>query len=348
MTEDFLPFLQFCQDLPAALPQGFKHSHSLIGHGLKTGLILLHQGLFQFLHRKHTGQVALVELEHVRNLPEVVIVLVQVLVQVLQCFNVGVHSFFLGIRHKHHAVHAPQNQLAAGVVEDLPRHRVKMEAGFEPANTAEVEGKEIEEKSAVGFCSQGDHFPAGFPQGLIKNPLEVGGLTAQTSAVVNDLAVDFAGSEVNETHAVRSPSPRLEALPLYRIQKVWPKCVARPASSCLQANSTFQRTGITQRQSADNTAMSSRANCRKPQIRGRAPCASASLRAFGVNSSPAAWESAFQPASSHLRLSPAAAKPSCRTAETSSEKNPRGFQFCPNLPFLFAIDKSGGAEVFFR
>ena len=54
------------------------------------------------------------------------------------------------------AVHALQDQLAAGVVEDLAGHGVEVEAGLEAAHRAELEGQEVEEERAVGLGGEGD------------------------------------------------------------------------------------------------------------------------------------------------------------------------------------------------
>ena len=76
-----------------------------------------------------------------------------------------------------------------------------MEPRLEAAHRAEVERKEIKEESPVGFSGERNHLPAAFPDGLVEDPLQIGCLAAQTRAVINDLAVNLAGGEVDEAHA---------------------------------------------------------------------------------------------------------------------------------------------------
>jgi hypothetical protein len=106
---------------------------------------------------------------------------------------------------EHHAVDALQDQLAAGVVEDLARHRVQVEAGLEAADLAERQRQEVEEQRALGLRGEGDHLPFRLGVGLVVDVLQVGRLPAQTRPVVDDLAVDLARRVVDEAHT----SPRL-------------------------------------------------------------------------------------------------------------------------------------------
>jgi hypothetical protein len=139
---------------------------------------------------------------------KIVTALAQVFLQVLNGLEVGIHSFFLRIRDEHDPVHAAQNQLAAGIIEDLAGNGIKVETRLEAANAADVDREEIEEKGPVSFGREGDHLAARLAQRLIKNPLQIGRLASQSGAVIDDFAVDFPGREVDETHAVRSPSQK--------------------------------------------------------------------------------------------------------------------------------------------
>ena len=92
---------------------------------------------------KNIGHVALVELQHVGDGSEVELVFLQMLAEVFERFEVGIQPLLLGIGHEHDAVGAFQNQLAAGLVKNLPRNGIEMEAGFESADGTQVERKKI-------------------------------------------------------------------------------------------------------------------------------------------------------------------------------------------------------------
>ena len=154
----------------------------------------------QLLDRGDVGQVALVVLDHVGDLVEVVALLRQVDAQVLDRLEVGLHALDLRVGHEDHAVDALQDQLAGGVVEDLAGHRVEVEAGLEAADLAERERQEVEEERALGLGGEGDHLPLRLRVGLGVDVLEVGRLPAQAGAVVDDLAVDLARAVVDEAH----------------------------------------------------------------------------------------------------------------------------------------------------
>jgi hypothetical protein len=87
-----------------------------------------------------------------------------------------------------------------------------MEAGFEAANGPEIKWKEIEEEGAVGFGGKRDHLALLFFRGFIVNALQIRRFTAQTGAVVDDFAIDLAGSEIDETQK----SPQLAVARRYR------------------------------------------------------------------------------------------------------------------------------------
>jgi len=75
-----------------------------------------------------------------------------------------------------------------------------MKAGLEPAHRSQIEGEEIEEQRAIRLGGEGDHFPLLILSGVIVDPLQVRGLSAQTGTVVHELAIDFARRKINERH----------------------------------------------------------------------------------------------------------------------------------------------------
>src|SRR5262249_12498601 len=121
--------------------------------------------------------------------------------------NVGVEAFFLGIGHKHHAIHAAEDQLTAGVVKDLARNGIQGKACAETAHSPQVEWQEVKKQRPVSLRGQGGHLAFLFVCRFIENMLQVLGLTAQTGAVIDDLAVDFASGKINKAQG--SPTIRL-------------------------------------------------------------------------------------------------------------------------------------------
>ncbi len=128
----------------------------------------------------------------------------QVIHEVVESLMVGVHAFFLGIGDENDAVNATQDQLAAGVIEYLPGNSVKMDAGLESAHGAKIQGQEVKKQGTIGLRRQRDHLAFLLLRSFLVNVLEIGGLAAQASAVVDDLAIDFPGREIDETQRLSS------------------------------------------------------------------------------------------------------------------------------------------------
>ncbi len=151
--------------------------------------------------------VALVELQRVGDRLQVEAVLVQVVLEVADRLDVGLHPFGLAVGDEDHAVDALEDELAAGVVEDLPGDGVEVEAGREAADRTEIERQEVEEERAVGFGGERDHLALRLGRSLAVDELQVGRLSTQPGAVVDDLAVDLAAGVVDERHGVSRLGP---------------------------------------------------------------------------------------------------------------------------------------------
>src|SRR5216683_2625018 len=192
-------FFQFDQNLSCDFAQSFEYAFALESHRFEGGLAFSDQIALEGLDRQNVGQVALVELQHVGNFCEVVAVLFEVVVQVLQGLDVRVHALFLGIGHEDHAIDAAQDQLAAGVIEDLSGDCIKVEPRLETSDGAQIERKKIEEKSSIGLGGQRDHLAFLLIGRFIENELQVRRLTAQTGAVIDDFAIDLAGRKIDKT-----------------------------------------------------------------------------------------------------------------------------------------------------
>src|SRR5579859_675431 len=101
-----------------------------------------------------------------------------------------------------------------------------MEARFEAAHGAQIQGQEIEEEGAVGFRCQRNHFSFLILAGVVVHPLQVRGLSAQTGTVVDELAVNFARRKINERHV----SSTLRKPQTYSIRSALRPIAARSAT----------------------------------------------------------------------------------------------------------------------
>src|SRR5260370_18326580 len=77
-----------------------------------------------------------------------------------------------------------------------------MKARFESASRSQLQRQEVKEQRAVRLRRQRHHFSLLVLPGVVVDPLQVGGLSAQTWTVVHQLAVDFARRKIDERHFV--------------------------------------------------------------------------------------------------------------------------------------------------
>src|SRR5258708_1897296 len=193
--------LQFSENELRHGLQRIEYPSAAHGNSLERRLALEVELPVHFVHGHRGGQIAFVELQNVRDQLQLIALLFEVPIEVLQRLDVCLHARFLRVGHEDDSVDTLQNELPRGIVEHLPRHGVKVEAGLEAADRAEIEGKKVEEQRTVGFRGQGDQLPLRLRVGLVVDPLQVGRLTAKAGAVVDDFAVDLASGVVDERHA---------------------------------------------------------------------------------------------------------------------------------------------------
>src|SRR5258708_19526621 len=77
-----------------------------------------------------------------------------------------------------------------------------MKARFEPAHRSQIQWQEVEEERAVRLRRQRHHLPLLILSGVVVDPLQVGGFSAQTWTVIHELAVNFARRKIDERHFV--------------------------------------------------------------------------------------------------------------------------------------------------
>src|SRR5206468_2169380 len=99
----------FRQHLLGDFFQGFEDADALKSDRFDDGFVFLAQFGGEQVDGKNVRQVALVQLEHVGNLVEVVAVFFQVRHQVFERFDVGVHALLLRVGDEYNAIHAAQN-----------------------------------------------------------------------------------------------------------------------------------------------------------------------------------------------------------------------------------------------
>src|ERR1041385_6971185 len=75
-----------------------------------------------------------------------------------------------------------------------------MKPSLETADCSQFQGHEIKEQRAVGFSRQADQFPFRLRGRRIVDVLQVRGLSTQSGAVVNDLAINLSGCVVDKSH----------------------------------------------------------------------------------------------------------------------------------------------------
>src|SRR6185369_14895736 len=198
----WLAFTQFSQHLLRDRLQRIKHARTRRSHRLNNRLALFLQLSRQIFRGYDIAEVALVQLQHVRNLHQIVALRLQILFEVVQRLDIGVHTLFLRIGHEHHSIDTLQNQFARRIVKNLTRHGVQVKARLEAANCPQLERHEIKEQRAISLGREADQLAARLGRGRIKDVLQVCRLTTQAWAVVDDLAVDFSRSVVDEGHSV--------------------------------------------------------------------------------------------------------------------------------------------------
>src|SRR5450755_2829661 len=206
--------LEFGQNLLGNLFQRFEDAYALESYRFYDGFVLAAEFGGEHVDGQNVGQISLVELQNVRNLVEVVAVFFQVRHQVIERFDVRVLALLLRVGDENDAIHAAQDQLAAGVIEDLSGDGIEMDASLEAADVAQVERQEIEEQGTLGLGGQRDHLALLLGRGFLVDDLQIRGLAAESGAIVHDFAVDLAGCEVDETQGLSSKAgPPLRALP---------------------------------------------------------------------------------------------------------------------------------------
>src|SRR5436190_22252581 len=111
----------------------FKDALDLRGGSLKGGNphLPVIKEVFHIFDGSYVGKIAFVVLKHVRNIRKVELGAFQVFLEIGEALHVLLHFVQWRIGHKNNSIHAAQNELAGGVINDLARDGIKLEFGFE-------------------------------------------------------------------------------------------------------------------------------------------------------------------------------------------------------------------------
>ena len=177
-------------------------TRALERHRLEVGQVARVQPLVQYRKRQRRRRVALVVLDHLRDL-WVDLVHQQVLAQATLALGVGVEHRGLAVGDEHDRVAALQHHPPGGFVEDLAGHGVDLHPRAHAADHAELDRQEVEEQRAVGLRGERHQLALRLEGQVVVDPLQVGGLAAQARPVVDELGRDLLRRVVEERHSPR-------------------------------------------------------------------------------------------------------------------------------------------------
>src|SRR6267378_1636447 len=81
-----------------------------------------------------------------------------------------------------------------------------MKARLESAHRSQVQWQEVKEEGPVRLRGERNHLALLVLAGMVVDPLQVGGLSAQTWTVIHQLAINFARRKIDERHFVVNPN----------------------------------------------------------------------------------------------------------------------------------------------
>ncbi len=158
--------------------------------------------VFEILDRRRVGEITLVVLQNDGQSVERTAVHAQIGLQALQGLQVVTLAVHLGVDDKDHAIRLAQHELERGVVSDLARHGVEMEGGLVPRDGISLHREEIEEQRPVLCCGKRNEIAAALGIELGVDLLDVGGLSTERSAAIDDLEADGVVVVVDAWHGL--------------------------------------------------------------------------------------------------------------------------------------------------
>ncbi len=164
--------------------------------------------------RHRALHVALVPLHDERQALRDEPILAQIPEQIVEALQVLEEPPAIGIGDEDDPVHVAQDEPPRRCVVALSGDRVEVKTDAEPAHLPQIDRQEVEEEGALVLGGDRDQAPARLLRQATVNVQEIGGLTAQAGAVVDDLGVNLPGRNVDEhgrSYSLKRPSSSASA-----------------------------------------------------------------------------------------------------------------------------------------
>ena len=126
---------------------------------------------------EHILHIALVVLKHEGHIVQVHPVILQILAQILETFQIFGLTGTLGIRHKDNAIDTTKHELTGAVVINLSGNGIKLESGLKTLNVTQVQGQEVKKQGSITFCSERHHVGTLVLGHFLMNHLKIRGFT---------------------------------------------------------------------------------------------------------------------------------------------------------------------------
>ena len=155
--------------------------------------------VLQRLYRERARQIALVVLDDDRQALEGDLFLVEVLLEVLEAFQVVREHRPLRVDDEDETIRSAEDDLAGLVVEDLSGNGAHLKANRVALDVPELDGQEVEKDRPV-LCRRERQELSGSALESLVEDLEVAGLSTQTRPVVDDLGRQLLRGVVEQGH----------------------------------------------------------------------------------------------------------------------------------------------------
>jgi hypothetical protein len=139
----------------------------------------------------------------VRQALERALELLQVLAKIVEGLLVGLEATALGVGDEDHPVDVREDEATGGVVIELPRHRVELEAHRDAANLPRPHRQVVEMERAILLRGDAHHLAAVLRPGGGEEALQRRGLAAQPRAIEHELERQLPRMGVQRGHGVR-------------------------------------------------------------------------------------------------------------------------------------------------
>jgi hypothetical protein len=154
----------------------------------------------QLFDRHDVAEVSFVELQHVREPVERDPLQKEVLLEVFEAVGIRALHRPLGVSDKDDPVGASQDELAGRVVMHLSGNGIELQRDIHAANGTDFERQEVEEDGSIALGGEGNHLAPVPALEVVVDPHQIGGLAAQSGAVIHDLRIELTQGVIEENH----------------------------------------------------------------------------------------------------------------------------------------------------